>query len=207
MLRLNSLRDIYNLVTKRDLSVMDAVEIAMKRARRGKRWRGCFVSIWTIRGVVHGPQYDFNALYDQGEQDVLEYFFRGGTAPTSLQLGLLKTSYSILETDTMTQIGGAELTNASDGGYSARQSLTRDATGWPTSALAAGDWQITSAQVIWTATGAWSDTAGFMFLSHDSTTTPGNTTGRITAAAALSPTRQLQASGDTLKVTYNLKLQ
>lgn len=207
MLRIKSLSDIYNLVTKRDLSVMDAVEIAMRRARRGKRWRGCFDSIWTINGITLKPQRDFNALYDQGEQDILEYFFRAGTAPTTLQLGLLKNTYSILETDTMTQVGGGELTNASDGGYSARQALTRDATGWPTSALQSGDWQLTSAQVTWTATGAWSDTAGFMFLSHDSTTTPANTTGRIVSVAALSPTRQLQAVNDNVKVTYNLKLQ
>lgn len=207
MLRLSSLRDIYNLVTKRDLSVMDAVEIARRRARRGKRWVGCVVSIWSIRGVVYGPQYNFNSLYDQGEQDVLEYFFRSASAPTSLQLGLLKTSYSILETDTMTQIAASELTNAADGGYSARLPLTRDNTGWPTSALTNGDWQITSQQVIWTATGAWSDTAGFMFLSHDASTTPANTSGRVVAVAALSPTRQLQANGDTLKLTYNLKLQ
>jgi hypothetical protein len=209
MLRLDSLKTIRDLVMKRKLSVLDAVEVAMKRARRGKRWKGFFDSVWTVNGVELPMQRSFNALYDQGEQDVLELYFRAGTAPTTLQLGLLKTAYTILETDTMTQVAGQELTNASDGGYSARQSVNRDGTaaGWPTSALTGGDWQITSVQVTWTATGAWTDTAGYMFLSHDSTTTPANTTGRVVAVAALSPTRQLQAVNDNVKLTYNLKLQ
>lgn len=206
MLNVKSMLDAYRLVQRRDLSVSEALDVVRRRAGRRKRWHGEF-HIESVIGGKREFQVARNQLYDQGEQDVLEVYFRAASAPTSFQIGLLKTSYSILETDTMTQLGTAELTNASDGGYTARQALTRDNTGWPTSALQGGDWQVTSAQVTWTATGAWTDTAGFMFLSHDSTTTPGNTTGRVLAVAALSPTRQLQANGDTLKVTYNLKLQ
>lgn len=180
--------------------------IVPKRPRKTTRWHGEFNLEWNIMGETFHDVAE-NQLYDQGEQDVLELFARAGTAPTVFQIGLLKTTYAIVETHTMVQIAAQELLNAQNGGYDVRQTITRDAAGWPVSGLSGGDWQISSAQVTWTATGGWTDTAGFMFLSHDSTTTPGNTTGRITAVAPLLPTRQLQAVNDTLKVTYNLKLQ
>lgn len=188
------------------LVTTDAVESAVHREQRRKRWTGWFDLEWNIRGMVYHDRAD-NSLYNQGEQDILETFFRAATEPSGFNIGLLKTTYTLAITDTMTAVAAGELSNASDGGYSARQVLTRDSSGWPTSALSGGYWQITSAQVLWTATGAWSDTAGFMFLMSGGTTTPGNTTGHILAVAALSPTRQLQANGDTLKVTYNLKLE
>jgi hypothetical protein len=170
------------------------------------KWNGWFDLEWNIQGEIYRDRA-YNSLYNQGEQDVLEVFFRAATAPTGFNLGLLKTSYTIVITDTMTQVAASELSNASDGGYSARQALTRDNTGWPVSALNGGYWQLTTAQVIWTASGAWADTAGYLFLMSGGSTTPGDVTGRIIAAAAMSPTRQLQASGDTLKATYNVKLQ
>ena len=170
------------------------------------KWRGWFDVEWVIGGVTYTDTYN-NALYDQGEQDILEVFFRGATAPTGFVIGLLNTSYSLTETHGMANITANELTDVTAPGYSVRKALTRDATGWPTSALNGGDWQITSSQQTWTATGAWSATAGFIFLNAGGTTTPGNTTGRLLAVAAISPTRQLQAVDDTLRVTYNIKLQ
>lgn len=159
------------------------------RPRKNARWHGWFDLEWTIDGQTYIDRAE-NQLYDQGEQDVLEGFFRGAALPTDFKIGLLKTPYVIDETHTMTQVAAQELLNASEGGYSARQAITRDAGGWPTSALSGGDWQITSAQVTWTATGAWTATAGFMFLMSGGSTVPGNTGGRIIAVAALLPTRQ-----------------
>jgi hypothetical protein len=202
---IKAVTDIYNLVQTGEISVAEAVSIASRRARRRKRWRGEFLVTGSILGKPYA-QVSQNALYDQGEQDLLEGYFRGAAAPADFKIGLLKTSYSLLETHTMTQVAAQELLNAQDGGYAARQVITRDASGWPTSALTSGDWQITSSEVIWTATGGWTNTAGFMFLMSGGTTTPGNTTGRIIAVAALLPTRQLQAVNDNVKVTYNLKL-
>jgi hypothetical protein len=171
------------------------------------KWNGRFDLEWCIGGKIFHDQAQ-NQVYDQGEQDILETFFRAATAPTGFYLGLLKTTYVINEPDTMTTIGPAELTNATASGYTARQAVSRDAIGWPTSAPSGGDWQVTSLQVTWTAGGAWTDTAGFLFLMSGGVATPGNTaSGRVIAVANLSPTRQLQANGDTLKVTYSLKLQ
>jgi hypothetical protein len=170
------------------------------------QWKGQFNLTWTIGGKVYHDVAD-NALYDLGEQQLLEVYFRGATAPTDFKLGLINTGYSLTETHTMTNVGGAELTNSNAAGYTARQTLTKDATGWPTSALNSGDWQITSRQVEWTATGAWTGTASFIFLMTGGNTTPADTTGTIIAVAALSPTRQLGATGDKLQATYALKLQ
>jgi hypothetical protein len=179
-----------------------------RRSRGGSSvlWKGRFHLEWVIGGKVYHDIAD-NQLYDAGEQQLLEVYFRAAAAPADFKIGLLKTAYAIDETHTMVNVGAQELTNAADGGYSARQTLTRDNTGWPTSALNGGDWQITSAQVSWTATGAWTDTAGYLFLMTGGNTTPANTTGTILAVAALSPTRQLQAANDILRVTYALKLQ
>lgn len=169
-------------------------------------WHGRFRQEWTIGGQTYVDFAD-NQLYDQGEQDILESFFRGASAPTDFKIGMLKTSYSILETHTMTQVAAAELSPANCGGYAARQVLTRDSSGWPTSALDAGDWRLVSAQVTWEATAPWTETAGFMFIMSGGVTTPANTTGRIIAVAPMNPTRQLQAALDTLKISYYIKLQ
>lgn len=174
-------------------------------SRKNARWHGWFEVETIIRGKYEKQIAD-NQLYDLGEQRVLEGFFRGGAIPASFRVGLLKTSYVITETDTMAGVAASELTDAADGGYAARQSLTADAVGWPTSALAGGDWQLTSAQLAWTATGAWADTAGFLFLMSGGVATPADTNGDIIAVAALVPTRQLQAANDIVRVTYNLKL-
>lgn len=174
--------------------------------RKATRWRGWFDVEWVLGGKVHRDGPAFNQLYDLGEQRVLEGFFRGGTIPTVFRIGLLKTSYVLAETDTMTDVATDELTNAADGGYSARQTVENDAVGWPTSALDGGNWQLISKQVLWTATGAWADTAGFIFLMADGLDTPEDTTGDIIAVAPLAPTRQLRAPNDVLRVRYFLKL-
>lgn len=172
------------------------------------KWKGWFDVEWNIGGQVFNEVAE-NALYDIGEQDLLEVYFRAATAPTGFHLGLLKTTYTLTETHTMTTMapGTYELSNTPDPGYSARLALTRDATGWPTSALNSGDWQISSAQVTWTANGAWTDTAGFVFLVAGGSASVADVSGKLLAVAPLSPTRQLQAAQDTLKVTYNIKLQ
>lgn len=178
---------------------------SLVRPPKKTRWRGVFRAEWSILGETFIDEAE-NQLYDQGEQDVLEDYCRDTSTHTDFKIGLLKTAYAIDETHTMANIAAQELLNAQNGGYSARQVIARSAVGWPTSALAAGDWQITTAQVMWTATGAWADTAGYMFLMTGGVATPGNATGRITAVAALVPTRQLQAVNDNVKVTYALKL-
>jgi hypothetical protein len=151
-----------------------------------------------------------NALYDEGEFAILDIALRAGSAPASWYIGLLKTSLGSAPAETATlatlPVATHELTNASDPGYSARQAVARDATasGWPTLALNGGDYQVTSKQVSWTASSNWTDTVRWIFLTTVGTV--GDTTGKLISLAQLSADRLL-LSGDTLQVTYSLKLQ
>lgn len=152
-----------------------------------------------------------NALYDEGEFAILDIALRGGTAPSNWFIGLMKSTLSgaPAETSTLSSLNGAgpyELTNASDPGYSARAQVNRDATasGWPTLALNSGDYQATSKSVVFTASGDWTDTVRWMFLT--TIVTVGDTTGKLISFAQLSADRTLK-NGDTLTITYNLKLQ
>jgi hypothetical protein len=152
-----------------------------------------------------------NALMDEGEFAILDIALRGGTAPANWFIGLMKNTLTVLpaETSTLASLNTAgpyELTNASDAGYSARQQVNRDATasGWPTLSLNGGDYQATSKTVTWTATGNWADTVRWLFLT--TIVTVGDTTGKLISLAQLSADRTL-LSGDSLNITYNLKLQ
>lgn len=152
-----------------------------------------------------------NALMDEGEFAILDIALRAGTAPANWFIGLMKNTLTVLpaETSTLATLNSAgpyELTNGSDPGYSARAQVNRDATanGWPTLALNSGDYQATSKSVVFTASSNWTDTVRWMFLTTVSTV--GDTTGKLISLAQLSADRTL-LSGDTLTITYNLKLQ
>jgi hypothetical protein len=205
---IKTIADVYNLVQKREVSVAEAVHIALRQARRRKRWRGIF----NLEGVIGGrpfAQLAYNTLLNSGEQDILEEYFGGAAAPTSFKVGLLKTTYAIIETDSLATVVASELVPAQNLGYTARKTITRSllAAGWPTRGPDGnGDWSIKTDQFIWTAGGAWADRAGFMFLMRDGLATAGDTTGLVLAAAPLSPTRQPEAANDIIKGTYTVTL-
>jgi hypothetical protein len=177
------------------------------------RWNGWFDIEWTIGGVTYNDIAK-NALYQTGEQDVLETFFLGADstflAPGGFTIGLLDDTYSVDRTDSIVDVISSELSDSTAPGYgnaTARKLVERSRLGWPSSAdNGSGAWKITSLQVIWTATGAWAATAGFMVLLSGSNQARGTTDGRVVAVAELLPTRRLQAANDTVKVTYNLTL-
>jgi hypothetical protein len=151
-----------------------------------------------------------NALFDEGEFAILDIALRGGTAPANWFIGLLKNSLASApaETTTLTTLTTAtyELTNASDPGYTARQQVNRDGTaaGWPTLALDVGDYKATSKTVSWTASGNWTDTVRWIFLTTVGTIP--DATGKFISLAQLSADRTL-LNGDTLNITYSLKMQ
>ena len=152
-----------------------------------------------------------NAVFDEGEQSILDVYFRGATAPTSFFIGLLKNSLATIPVETTTMgtltVATHEPTNATEPGYSARQTVNRDGTaaGWPTLALNSGDYQVTSKVVSWTASANWTGTIRWLFMTTGSATV-GNTTGLLLSVSQLSADRLL-LSGDQLQITYNIKLQ
>lgn len=136
-----------------------------------------------------------NSLADQGEQDVLDVYFRGATAPTIFYLRLTNTTPS--DTSTLTALSAGE---PSGNGY-APQEVERSSVGFPTLALDNGDYQLTSKEVTFSASGgSWGPVA------HAFLATTSNNTGKLISYVALSQSRTLQA-GESLKVTYKIKLQ
>lgn len=87
-----------------------------------------------------------NSLADQGEESLLDVFFRNQNAPSGFELALYNDTP--IDTDKLSDLVGEPSTN----GY-ARQSLTRDTTGFPTLALDAGDFMLTSATKTFSASG------------------------------------------------------
>ena len=137
---------------------------------------------------------DYNALSDQGEQDVLETFYVNQSAPaTNFFLGLSNST----PTDTSTL---STITEVSGSGY-ARQTITRNTTGWPTRGLVGNDWQIQSLTSTFTATGAWT-TANYAFLCSVTS----GTSGRFWNYVQLSVARTL-GNGDSLQFVYKITLQ
>jgi hypothetical protein len=151
-----------------------------------------------------------NALYDEGEFGILDICFRGGAAPTTWYIGILFNTLSSAPPETATladiPVNTREPDNVSCPGYSSRGAILRDSSsnGWPTLVLSGGDYQITSKTVSWTALGNWSTPIRWMFLTTEGT--PRNSTGKLFSLAQLSADRTV-LSGDTLNITYNLKLQ
>lgn len=142
--------------------------------------------------LLRAQEFEPNFLADEGEEWILDTFFRGATAPTSFYFRLFNDTP--VETDAISDLTG-EVTGT---GYAAI-AVARNTTDFPTLALNSGDFRVTSVSKVFTAGGTWS-AATFLAL-----TTSTDSSGKLIAARALSATRTLE-NGDTLTVTYSLTL-
>jgi hypothetical protein len=141
-----------------------------------------------------------NALADVGEQRLLEVYFRDATEPGAneyLSLSDASNPCSVAETDSLATANTGE---PSTNGY-ARQVITRDTSGWPTSALDSGDWRIVSTTETFSASGGSWGPVNCAVLQ-----TTADNTGDHLAFVALSQARTL-ASGESLDVSLAIKLQ
>lgn len=145
-------------------------------------------------GNIKWQETTENGLADEGEQLFLDCVLRATSCPTTFFLRLYNDTPT--ETDTLSTLTGEPSTN----GYAA-QELTRNSSGWPTLALDSGDYQATSATVTFSASGGSWGPVTYAVLA-----TTSNNTGRLVSFTALSTSRTL-ASGESLQVTYRLKLQ
>ena len=157
-------------------------------------WIGeyCFIAR-DAAGNEKWSECQHNALANEGQQEMLSVYLQGGTAPTAYAIGL--SSMAFAKTTTYATITG----EPSGNGY-ARQTVNRDATasGWPTLALDSGDYKATAKQVTFTASGAVGPVTSAFLVSA--------TNNKLVSYTALSTSRTL-AAGDTLQVTYSVKLQ
>lgn len=133
-----------------------------------------------------------NALADEGEEIMLDVFFRGASLPASHYVGLVAGSPA--ETTTL-----ATMTEVSGTGY-ARIALAKNSTDWPTLALDTGDFQAVSLGKVFTASGTWTGATNSFLTGAAS-----GTSGDFIAYAPLGATRTL-ISSDTLTVTTRVKL-
>ena len=135
-----------------------------------------------------------NNLADEGEYMFLDVTLRAGSAPSNYYLRLFNDTP--VETDTIGSLTG----EPSGNGYTA-QTVARNTTGWPTLALDSGDYMATSATETFTASGA-----GWGPVIYCCLTSSSDSSGKLVSYVALSQSRTL-ASGESLQVTYKLKLQ
>ena len=141
--------------------------------------------------VADQPWSD-NALVDEGEQSILATYFQGAAGPAGFFFRLYNDTP--VDTDTL-----ADLLNEVAGTGYAPIAVARSTGDFPTLALDAGDYMVTSATKQFAATGAWTD-ATVLALATSS-----DNSGLLIAWVALSATRTLQA-GDTLDVSMAVKL-
>ena len=135
-----------------------------------------------------------NGLADEGEQHILDVYLRAATGPVQFYVRLYNDTP--VETDTLALLTGEPSTN----GYAA-QLVERSATGWPTLAMDAGDYQATSSVETFSASGGSWGPVTYVVLA-----TTSDNTGKLISFAALSQSRTLNA-GESLQVTYKVKLQ
>ena len=150
--------------------------------------------------LIDSQGWELNALLDQGEENILDVYFRGATAPTSFYMALLTAAPA----ETATIAGVTEARTPGANGYQ-RQILARNTTDWPALALNSGDDRVTSIQrTFGPATGsAWTAATHLAIVTTASGTTSPATL--LVAAVDLSSTRTRQI-GDSLAVTYSLTL-
>ena len=136
-----------------------------------------------------------NVLADEGEQLILDVFFRNATAPTNFYIGVVNDTPG--EGDTLSTLTGEPAT----GGYSRSSYLVeRSNTGWPTLEVDGTGYRVVSTTETITATGASIGPVTYAFLATSS-----DNSGDLIAYNALSQSRTL-ADGDSLEITMRIKL-
>lgn len=145
--------------------------------------------------LIRDQPFTLNALADEGEQDLLDVYLRGATAPTTFYLGLLNST----PTDTTTL---ATMTNEPSGSGYSRQEIPRSGAGWPTLALDGGDFRAVASVETFTASGGTIGPVTYAFLCTNAAT---GTSGKFLVYNALSSSRTLN-DGDSLDVTMRVKL-
>jgi len=157
-----------------------------------------YEGIWTIQHVRDGKviweETKHNALVNEGEQTMLDSFFRNNNSPSQFYVRLAYDT--ITETDTLTSI-----TNEPSGNGYSPALLERSNTGFPTLELHEGDYRVISKQIEFTASGGSIGPVNVTYLA-----TTSDNTGRLLAYLSLSLERTV-LDGDSVYVTLRIKLR
>ncbi len=148
----------------------------------------------TDMAVMAEEAWLLNFLVNEGENAILESFFRDNHTPT-FYFGLWNEG-ALSETDTIATL--TQEVTVGDG-Y-ARIAVVRGTTDWGAAAPDAGDEKTTSATKTFSATGTWTQAQMLGLVSPAS-----GTTGTLYAGVALTTARTL-VNGDDLNVSMGVKL-
>ena len=159
-----------------------------------------YKSIWTIQHIRDGKviweDVGPNSLSNQGQEEILETYFRNNTPFIPTQFYVRLCNETLVLTSTLTSVSTEP---AGTYGY-APILIPRTVGGFPTKTLVGPSWTITSIQVSWTATGG---TIGPVTTAYLGTTN--DNTGVLIAFRALSQTRTILA-GDTMTLQFAISL-
>lgn len=153
--------------------------------------------------IWHGV--GFNNLADDGEQMFLDCALRATNCPTTFYLRLADSTSTCSIVDTSTVANIVAMGQPSTNGY-AHQEITRNTSGWVTLALDGGDYQATSSTETFSASGGSWGPVHCAWISNSDADSGTYPTAYPIAYIALSQGRTL-ASGESLNVTYRVKLQ
>lgn len=158
-----------------------------------------FDNIWSFKhfrkGKLLWEHAGRNDLVDQGEEAILEVFFRGVSSYIPSEFYLRLCNDTLAETDALTNV----LNEPSGNGYSA-QLLERSTVGFPTKEQVLGDYRLVSKEITFTASGGQIGPITTAYLA----TTQDNS-GSLIAFKALPISRTI-LDGDSMIVQLAIKL-
>jgi len=159
-----------------------------------------FDNVWTIQhkrnGKVIWEESGRNGLADEGEEAILEVYFRNDASYVPTEFYVRLCNDTLVETDTLITVLNEP---AGTYGYAA-QLLERSSIGFPTKELSEGDYRIVSKELTFTASGGDIGPVTTAYLS-----TTSNNTGKLIAFRSLSLTRTV-IDGDEMVVQMRIKL-
>jgi len=136
-----------------------------------------------------------NALADQGEEAILETYFREGAAFTPTEFYMRLCNDSLGETDSLSAV----LNEPSGNGYAA-QLIERSNLGFPTKILHEGDYRLVSKDVTFQAVGGQIGPVNTAYLS-----TTSDNTGKLISYVPTSVVRTI-LTGDSMVASIKIKL-
>jgi hypothetical protein len=159
-----------------------------------------YKSLWTIKhiraGEVIWEDVGYNSLTQQGEEAILETFFRAGAAFTPTEFYVRLCNYSPLVTDTLSTLSG----EPNSFGY-AGQLLERSTIGFPTKTLTGdGNYRLITKVITFTASGGNIGPVTNAFLA-----TTASNTGKLLAFRSLSMQRTI-LDGDSMTIQFQIDL-
>ncbi|MEO0224277.1 MAG: hypothetical protein ABIL76_04190 [candidate division WOR-3 bacterium] len=145
---------------------------------------------------------NWNGLMNEGENNILDVYFRNQNAPTTFYAGLGNSGGGAAEPPDNATLATITELGSTNTGYS-RLQVERNTTGFPSLVLDAGDWMVESKTLSWSNTGTTNWTAiDYVFL----TDVASGTAGKLILTVSVGTAKTL-APNQSLDVVFKIKAQ